>query len=1054
MWSKLLVIGALCKAVHGGECQRGQGQEQCNSGNAGPTLLQYGSRVRQPEVVSTDTVVPACAPFEEWPHVDNGVTCGAGSCRALVETGPYGGVCDVYCASFGHKCVAAAEEKAETCEVLEQKRCDEEIAGTSDMLCTCKRSEEVCWDGVGGLVDDEGNEVGQLEAATLEECESSCNADDACKSITFCQKWGTCFLKDRSLSGMEDASRNDACNTYFKKPCGSTPVSRPPWSGGGGGGQPLRVMVVSYNLYWWNAFGQNPWKSDHIIDNIKNNLKPDSIGLQECDEPGTIRDRTGLERASQFDGAQGIMVKPGLFAKGSSGSRDIQATGKWGPRYVTWVELTDPQSGRTFWHFNTHWCVHNGNGRVCDENVRYRGAQNMLNVIKEKAGDLPVVITGDFNARLNEKGPQHFLANGFQLAENAWVDCIFYSHHWELRRHGTGDASHSDHRPIFAELQLKCAQKLPKPPNLLARAQQVAWFDYLRPSLEWRRKCARLEEELAALQKENALLASDAKWWEAKCSELEDYLRYNWDWWRAKAIRLSSPLTKYTEELSEPQSEGFDWKWYPTSCPCCRRPLDITVSAGTSYKTWDKWDTWDTWEHGEQHAPRCAYVCVVWGANAGYALGAAVLGTRLQELQAEQGGAADLILMHTDDVPQNYLEELSKIWKLQSTEYIDGVPALYTTKGTRFDGVFTKLSAWKLVEYDKVMLLDIDTLPLKPLGALFDLEPPAALVRGSCNLEHGALVDGRSFFSEGGWEPGGWLQSGGINAGVILLRPSQATFEQMLSEVTSEHHPAHIAGNGPEQDYLTRFFAADLQQPWRHIDVSYNFQLHHIPFALEQVVRYRNQLCESQREDSDWLPPRLTINAEDIKLIHFSGELKYWHMLLCDETEVEFSVERFAEKMLAEFASYGAWVTGEEDCEEYGACRCDGRIVLLSDPKKDITDLVARAFQHVRDICVTSCAAWHSCALRLLERQPGLLRKLEHPSVPPGSALPGAEVEVLWPREGEAWRKRWHPARVLGVHSDGSYTVHYYTEDKGWSSCMERNVDAARVKWEPGGSMN
>ena len=28
------------------------------------------------------------------------------------------------------------------------------------------------------------------------------------------------------------------------------------------------------------------------------------------------------------------------------------------------------------------------------------------------------------------------------------------------------------------------------------------------------------------------------------------------------------------------------------------------------------------------------------------------------------------------------------------------------------------------------------------------------------------------------------------------------------SEVTSQHHPAHIAGNGPEQDYLTRFFAA------------------------------------------------------------------------------------------------------------------------------------------------------------------------------------------------------------------------------------------------------
>ncbi|CAE7505132.1 unnamed protein product, partial [Symbiodinium pilosum] len=435
------------------------GQTHCNSG---PALLQYGSRVRQPDVLSTVSTAQtsSCAPFEEWPHVDNGVTCGG--CRALVQTAPYGGVCDTYCASFGHKCVAAAEEKADSCEEQEQKRCDEEISGTSDMLCTCERESEVCWDGVGGLVKEEGNEVGQLETTSLKECESSCNGNDACKSVTFCRKWGVCFLKDRTLSGMEDAQRHEDCKSFFKKPCGSDGVPGPPWSGGGGGGggggegdQPLVVTVVSYNLFWWNAFGQNPWKSDHIIRNIKNNLKPDSIGLQECDEPGRVGNGAGLQRASKFDGAQGIMVKPGLFKTGDAGSRDLQATGKWGPRYVTWVELMDEKSGRTFWHFNTHWCVHNGNGRVCNEDVRYRGAQNMLDVIKEKAADLPVVITGDFNARLEERGPQHFLANGFELAENAWVDCIFYSHHWELRSHGTGDAAHSDHRPIFAKLQLK-----------------------------------------------------------------------------------------------------------------------------------------------------------------------------------------------------------------------------------------------------------------------------------------------------------------------------------------------------------------------------------------------------------------------------------------------------------------------------------------------------------------------------------------------------------------------------------------------------------------------
>ena len=72
----------------------------------------------------------------------------------------------------------------------------------------------------------------------------------------------------------------------------------------------------------------------------------------------------------------------------------------------------------------------------------------------------------------------------------------------------------------------------------------------------------------------------------------------------------------------------------------------------------------------------------------------------------------------------------------------------------------------------QVILLDIDTLPLKPLSALFELEPPAALasrlkdvvshaiycwtampamhlqVRGSSDMEHGAVIDGRHPFAQ------------------------------------------------------------------------------------------------------------------------------------------------------------------------------------------------------------------------------------------------------------------------------------------------------------------
>lgn len=94
---------------------------------------------------STSTIAPttrppattgSCARFTAWPDVDNGVTCDG--CTALVLTTPYGGRCDRYCESFGHRCVSAAEEESESCTVKYSQACDREILSTSDMLCTCE----------------------------------------------------------------------------------------------------------------------------------------------------------------------------------------------------------------------------------------------------------------------------------------------------------------------------------------------------------------------------------------------------------------------------------------------------------------------------------------------------------------------------------------------------------------------------------------------------------------------------------------------------------------------------------------------------------------------------------------------------------------------------------------------------------------------------------------------------------------------------------------------------------------------------------------------------
>jgi len=79
-----------------------------------------------------------CADFSQWPVIEN-LVCG--NCVALVPTAPYGGMCDRYCKSFGHRCVFAAEEVDDDCTALSRFGCDESITNTRDMLCQCQGPE-------------------------------------------------------------------------------------------------------------------------------------------------------------------------------------------------------------------------------------------------------------------------------------------------------------------------------------------------------------------------------------------------------------------------------------------------------------------------------------------------------------------------------------------------------------------------------------------------------------------------------------------------------------------------------------------------------------------------------------------------------------------------------------------------------------------------------------------------------------------------------------------------------------------------------------------------
>jgi endonuclease/exonuclease/phosphatase family metal-dependent hydrolase len=325
---------------------------------------------------------------------------------------------------------------------------------------------EGCWRELSGLAADEGEEVGQtVYTSSAAECQAACDGRVDCSSISMCPQWGTCFMKARALTGGEATVSNGECRTYYRaQGDGCDAVTQPTAAPGSS----EKVKVVTYNLFWWNAFGSNRWSSgESVLRNIRDNLGSALLGVQECDDPWLVQQSTGYQPASSFAGAQGTFVDGGLFevssAAGATGHQDLQATGKWGPRYATWAQVSHKPTGRSIWHFNTHWCVHSGNGRTCTWETRLSGARNMVDLIREKAGTQggalrdPVVVTGDFNVfngGVNEAGMQHFLNNGFSLAKYAYVDFVLFSTpHFRAVSSGVGDSAGSDHAPVFAELE-------------------------------------------------------------------------------------------------------------------------------------------------------------------------------------------------------------------------------------------------------------------------------------------------------------------------------------------------------------------------------------------------------------------------------------------------------------------------------------------------------------------------------------------------------------------------------------------------------------------------
>lgn len=216
-----------------------------------------------------------------------------------------------------------------------------------------------------------------------------------------------------------------------------------------------------------------------------------------------------------------------------------------------------------------------------------------------------------------------------------------------------------------------------------------------------------------------------------------------------------------------------------------------------------------------------AYVSLMYGNSSDIFISLMVLGF---SLQVRHQTKYPLILMHTDDVPQQYLNSLQQLFTLHQVEPI-GFNCKRVRETSRIDlfgnygNVFLKLRALQMTHFQKVLFLDADILIRKPLDKLFELSAPAGVEVDIVSVPEpiGHVIPAWKLINSWG------KISVRINAGVLLLEPNENTF-RVLSQQLEMSGPSPGCGSFcADEDFLTLQWAA--KPSWTSLGLEHNLEM-------------------------------------------------------------------------------------------------------------------------------------------------------------------------------------------------------------------------------------
>ncbi|TCP57450.1 endonuclease/exonuclease/phosphatase family metal-dependent hydrolase [Tamaricihabitans halophyticus] len=190
-----------------------------------------------------------------------------------------------------------------------------------------------------------------------------------------------------------------------------------------------KLHVMSYNLRYASDQSPNSWDERRpAMAQLLNDERPSLIGTQEglhdqlTDVQADLPDSyewIGVGREGGEDGEYSAIfydtTRLEMLSEENfwlSDTPDVPGSTSWGnelPRMVTWGKFKDTVTGTEFVAMNTHF-DHKS------ENARLRSAELIRDRVAELDANLPVVLTGDFNANTSSE-PYSILT-----AEDALLD--------------------------------------------------------------------------------------------------------------------------------------------------------------------------------------------------------------------------------------------------------------------------------------------------------------------------------------------------------------------------------------------------------------------------------------------------------------------------------------------------------------------------------------------------------------------------------------------------------------------------------------------------------